>query len=173
VGENLTPERLDVYYQALSDLPGEDVTAALEKLLFTSKWFPKIPEIRELIEGKLEDIAEAEAEAAWQRVLQFANGWHPDIGRMSGNKMRLTRRETIALGAIGGIERLWEEQDGGPGLPFMHRDFVKTWKISNHVEDILALPVGAERPRLKGSGFRGLAEILGTIKLLGPSGEEL
>ena len=171
--ETLSAESIDVYWQGLCDLPAADVIPAIGKLIRTSKWFPKIAEIRELIEGKPEELAEAEAEAAWQRVLEYVNGWHPDIGQMSDSTIRLTRREQIALGAIGGIYRLWEEQDGGPGLPFMHRDFIKTWKISDHVEDILALPSSAERPRLRGSGFQSFREIAGTLKQLNPPKEGL
>jgi hypothetical protein len=160
---------MDVYYQALSDLPMGAVNVALEQLLRTAKWFPKIPEIRELIEGKPEDIADAEAEAAWQRALEYVNHWHPDVGVMSDATIRrLRRRDQIALGACGGVYRLWEEQDGGPGLPFMRRDFIKTWKLSARVDDLPALSAGAEDRSLKGSGFQSLAEIVGGMKELNP-----
>lgn len=159
-GENVSAERMDLYYQALVDLPAERVTEALESLLFTAKWFPKIPEIRELIEGNPEELREAEGEAAWQAVLEYANGWHPDIGLMSDATIRrLTNRQDIALRACGGLYRLWAEQSGGPGLPFMHKDFLKAYRVSEHVEDFL-LSDGDERRALN-SGESGLQRLMG------------
>ena len=108
---------------------------------------PKSRKFAKLICGKpksAEELVEAEAEAAWQRVLQHVNRWHPDIGSLKG-QIRLTRRETIALNACGGLYNLWAEQDQGPGLPFMHRDFVRVFKLSDRVEEVL------DRPRLPSS----------------------
>ena len=124
-------------------------------MLLTSKWFPKIPEIRESVAplpSKL-DVAEALAEEAWQHVLEYADNWHPDIGPLQGCRA-LTDREVYALRSVGGILQVQENQYGGKAMPFIKRDFVAVWKRHALVEHLAGL--GADtRPEAKRltSGF--------------------
>src|SRR5262245_39174582 len=53
--------RAELYCGALEDLPFADVKLATERALKTAKFFPKPAELRELVEGRVED----DAELAW------------------------------------------------------------------------------------------------------------
>lgn len=170
VGQSLTPQRIDIYLQALADLPFERLKMALSRILLESEWFPKIPHIRALVIGdpkKLEEHEkaekEAEAEAAWLRVLAYANKWHPDIGPMS-DCPTITKRDQRALQFAGGIYGLWEVQDeGGKELAFIRRAFIESWVRADLVSDALQLGEFPKRDQVtdgdKG-GFKSIEEIL-------------
>jgi hypothetical protein len=70
----VSPERFELYAKALEDLPYEAVAAAATTHIRTGRWFPKPAEIRELIEGAMED----RAELAWSWLLREVHrigGW--------------------------------------------------------------------------------------------------
>jgi hypothetical protein len=102
----------------------------------TWRWFPKIAEIRDNVLGGGEEI---EAERAWQRILAYADRWHPDIGPMSGCPA-LTGREIAAVRSIGGIRLISEELPGGARLPYLRRDFIEIFRRLRDVERRALLP---------------------------------
>lgn len=65
-GDPVSAERAELYCRTLEDLPCEAVSAAFATHLRTARWFPKPSEIRELIEGAVED----RAELAWSGLLK-------------------------------------------------------------------------------------------------------
>ncbi|MGA2630218.1 MAG: hypothetical protein ABSG54_08365 [Terriglobia bacterium] len=136
----LTDRRLELYLEALSDLPFGVLRCSLEAMLKTSKFFPRIPEIREAVLGPLASAVDAElegAENAWQHVLAYVDRWHPDIGPFR-DAPALCGREIQAMRHVGGVYRIWLEQDGGPGLPFLRKDFIAAWR------NLRASPSGEE-----------------------------
>lgn len=164
-GETITPDRSDIYLQSLEDLPYEGLLGAISGMLLESRWFPKIPEIREAVLGKQPDakaIAVAEAEASWLRVLEYANKWHPDVGPLGGSP-KLTVREHRALQIAGGTERLWEVQDSGErDVDFIHRKFLEAYGNMDAIEGAM---LHLEQPRrnkeLPAGGFESFKDIIG------------
>ena len=63
-GEAVSDVRLELFFRALSDLPFDSVKAAASAHLRVSRFFPKPVELREAIEGPVED----RAEIAWAAV---------------------------------------------------------------------------------------------------------
>jgi hypothetical protein len=70
--EPLTDARLKIYVEALADLPYDELRAALEGMIKTCAWFPKIPEIREAVIGNPE---QAEIDAQWQQIASRIESW--------------------------------------------------------------------------------------------------
>jgi hypothetical protein len=129
-GDTLTPKRIDLYLQCLADLDAEKVTAALDGALLSCKWFPKIPEIRDIVLGPVPEkklLDDAEAEAAWEKVLNFVDRWHPDIGAFRDAPL-LSELEQRALNTVGGPAQVQDQVGGGKGLPFLHRDFLAAFQ---------------------------------------------
>ncbi len=171
VGQTLTTQRIDIYLQALDDLPFERLKMALDRILLESEWFPKIPHIRALVLGdpaKLEEQEkaeqEAEAEAAWLRIMNYVNKWHPDIGACS-DAPSITKRDARALEFAGGIYGLWEVQDsGGKELAFIRRSFIESWKRADLVSEALMLGGFPKRQLTNGNGFKRIDDILRGMK---------
>lgn len=65
-GERLSPERLALYFNALSDLTLDLVNRAAEKAARECRFFPKPVELRELVLGSADDAATR----AWEIVLE-------------------------------------------------------------------------------------------------------
>lgn len=64
--EPMSDPRMQAYFAALEDLTIEQVERAVNHLMRSAKFFPKPAEIRELIEGSIDD----RAAAAWSRLVQ-------------------------------------------------------------------------------------------------------
>ena len=71
VGETCSPQRLDLYLQALADLDFLKLKACLEGMLNTARWFPKIPEIREAVLGG----PDRDAAEAWEKIARIIPQW--------------------------------------------------------------------------------------------------
>lgn len=157
VGETLTENRVDLYLQALAGLPFRELVGCLEAFILEARWFPKIPDIRDRVLGPVPDkklLSDAEAEVAWEKVLNFVDKWHPDIGALQDAPL-LTELERRALYSIGGPAQVQGQFEGGPGMPFLHRDFIAAFQR-------LRL---AETPGLQLVGKAESRAILGKIRL--------
>lgn len=150
LGETLTPKRIDLYLQCLSDIDGEKVNAALESALLTCKWFPKIAEIREMVMGNPVVADDAEADTAWANVIRYVDNWHPDIGAYGPG---LTSREQYALRVIGG-PLVVQDNFGGKSLQFLRRDFIAIWKRAFVADEHLRLLEQGDRKRLPSKGLQ-------------------
>jgi hypothetical protein len=63
-GEPVSDARLEIYFRALSDLDFTDVRSAADIHVRMQKFFPRPAELREAVEGSVED----QAELAWSHV---------------------------------------------------------------------------------------------------------
>jgi hypothetical protein len=63
---SVSEARVELYCRALDDLPFEQVRVAAHQHVCTSRFFPMVAELRELVQGSAEDGAEV----AWAYVLK-------------------------------------------------------------------------------------------------------
>lgn len=97
-----------LYVQALDDLPCEAVVGAMRTLVRTSTFFPKVSEIRALIEGRTEEASEL----AWMEMLREVRR----VGYLGAPDLPEATTETIR-GLWGSWARLCETLPGeGPEL---------------------------------------------------------
>jgi hypothetical protein len=66
-GEPVSDIRLEIYFSALEDLPLDDIRQAANIHVRVNKFFPRISELREAIDGSAED----QAELAWVQLLRL------------------------------------------------------------------------------------------------------
>ena len=66
----LNKERIEIYCNALEDLPDSELIASAERLVRISKWFPKPAEIREEATINMIGGVIPTATAAWGEVVQ-------------------------------------------------------------------------------------------------------
>ena len=71
--KKITPFIFDAYATALSNYPVEKVIKAVEYLILSSKFMPKISEIIEVINGgaSAQDILDAKAEIEWSNITEI------------------------------------------------------------------------------------------------------
>jgi hypothetical protein len=72
-GQESTQFKEKIYAQALEDLPIESIEQAAWAIIKTRTFatFPKIGEIRDMIGGRTEDLAEVQAAIVWQSVQKY------------------------------------------------------------------------------------------------------
>lgn len=95
------PDRIDLYLQSLSDVDFDPLRGAITQLLRTSKWFPKIAEIRETAEQWRTAAEHAQREA--DRHLAAALNWKPEHEwgtPPTANNWRLRDKNSFRLLAV-------------------------------------------------------------------------
>lgn len=133
-GEACSAERADIYVQSLSDLDPVKLLAVLEGMIKTHRFFPKIPEIRELVIGH-------PGEEAWQSIAARVSGWRDRMelesdaiysGFSCGREVA-----KFDLSGLDGAARIALARLGGPRalacanpahLPLIKKDFVSEYR---------------------------------------------
>lgn len=133
-GEVCSPERADIYIQALSDLEADKVLLVLEKMLNTARFFPKIPDIREAVLG----APGSPANLQWETISKHLDGWRSALE---------TERDAFAAGfscgaatfSLNGLDepsKLTLRRLGGPRavasanpahLPLLKKQFIEEY----------------------------------------------
>lgn len=120
----LSSARLEIYWEALSDLDG---AAVMRELAGAPKWatfMPKPAEIRRRLERSLEEAAEL----AWRRLLRAVNA----VG--SGASVTFEdQRLHAAVAALGGWEAPTEWEWTPRGLDFRRQEFVRLYALGNRL----------------------------------------
>lgn len=136
VGEKFSAERLDIYLQAFSDLPFERITHALESMIMTTRWFPKIPDVREAVLGGPHDLENS----AWDKIVKKIEDWKSAIeceadavysgfscarGMATFDLRDLNPYEKLALTRLGGPRSL---ASANPAyIPLLKKQFVEEY----------------------------------------------
>jgi hypothetical protein len=117
-GQETTELKERIYAQGLDDIPIADIEQAAWSIIKTRTLssFPKIGELRELIGGKVDDIAEIEASKVWKTIIQ--------VGGYSAICFDDATTQAVIQHAFGGWSKLCEETMVDQQKWFM-RDFVK------------------------------------------------
>ncbi len=134
-GEPVSDARLEIFFRALSDLSLENIRAAANIHIRTSKFFPRPSEIREGIEGNLDD----RAELAWAHVLREVRR----VGYNGSPSWPDAATKRAAMELYGGWIRLCSNLPAyGPELLGYAKQFKATFK-SYAAQEMRQLHVGA------------------------------
>src|SRR5215510_13511446 len=105
----VSPVRAEMFTRAIEDLPFDAVKAAANSHARHSTFFPKPVDLRELVEGNLDD----RAEQAWNALLPLIHR----VGYTGTPKWTDPAMERAALSLFGSWRRLCEQLPaGGPEL---------------------------------------------------------
>lgn len=142
--KEVTESLLKVYWEDLQEFEFEDFATAMTKIRRTSKWFPKIAEIRELLlpaEPDLEQLAIAE----WDKVLALLSNSR-DAERRIENPVAL--RVVQDLGGAVSLGRKSMEE-----LVWVQKEFVRRYVagVDTNVAPIHRRVEGSKGPALIGS----------------------
>ncbi len=159
LGEDLTPERIEIYARGLVDIAPDRLNIAFQRALRELIFFPKLAELRNFAGSRGDDEKKVEAEAAWTYVNNYLRKWGADLLPIySGGKQimppPLDARVDYALRRIGGLQAL--HQMDLNKMPFIYRDFCEAYALAPLAE-LMA-------PRLE-QQFGDL-KMLGTLKEL-------
>lgn len=145
VGKTLDTRTYEVYWQILKDYPIADIEAAFQRLARTSKWFPRVAEIIELItpgEPDLEQIAVA----AWDNVFSLLHDSRTAARRCSDPS------SAEVVNALGGWTTLGRKSV--EELVWVQKEFVR--RYVTHQQTKVA-PI-----RRIGHGTAGIGQLLDT-----------
>jgi hypothetical protein len=83
---DISPELAEIWCRALADLSAERFDRACTAYLRAGVFFPTPAAILKLsgVTADQESVEDAQAEAAWKRVLDFCDRWHVDVGLLTG-----------------------------------------------------------------------------------------
>lgn len=143
--EPVSDARLEIYWRALSDLPIEALQGAATVHANTSRFFPKPVELREAVEGIVDD----RAELAWSRVrfLVRRYGYTGIDGRGKPPTFPDPVTERAAMDLYGGWRGLCESLPAeGVGLVTAAKQFKASFAAyaRQGVRESLALPSRSE-----------------------------
>lgn len=148
-GEPVSETRMEIYFRALSDLTLEDVCAAAESHVKRSKFFPKPAELREAVDGAIDD----RAEIAWmdvQALVRRYGYWH--AGRIPWPD-EVT--EHAAMKLYGGWRALCERLPGsGPEMLGTAKLFKAHYAAVTREAQRGALPMGRDEAKATLDGLR-------------------
>jgi hypothetical protein len=120
--EPVSETRAEAYFTALADLPIGDVITATRRVVAEGRFFPRPVELREMVEGRLDD----RAELAWSTVLRLVRRYgYPGIdGRGGAPEFPDEASKRAALELYGGWVALCEKLPGeGPELLGIAKNF--------------------------------------------------
>ena len=134
-------QRVKIWWAELKQYPIEAIEAAFRNLLRTSKFFPKLAEIIEAIEGCTSD----RALVAWQTVYEVVVNGRCDIGgTLEFSDQRI--QDTVRM--IGGWRRLRMMREDE--VPFRQKDFVAAYTADVHERNQVCIEYKAPKRALLG-----------------------
>lgn len=163
-GEACSVERADIYIQSLSDLDHGKLLIALESMIKTARFFPKIPDIREAVIGHPGDDA-------WQKMVARVDGWRDRLeleadavysGFSCGREI-----SKFDVSGLDPVARLALTRLGGPRalacanpahLPLIRKDFLSEYRaiVVEHPHLLMEAPqtIAGLLEEFKPKGFK-------------------
>ena len=128
-GVTSSKNKIMLYFNALEDFEIEQVVNAVGLAIKTLKFYPKIAEIRELIEGQIED----RAAIAWYTVIEATKVY---------GQYNSIRFDDLLIHWI--VERMggWPHFCGlvAEELPFRQKDFIQLYRLGDRNREFLVMP---------------------------------
>ena len=160
--DNLLPssEAMELWFNALNDVPYASATLFLQKWIRTEKWSPTIADIRsgcaELVSDPLPDWGEA-----WNNVKKAVSKY----GFMNGDKARkfLSAAEWKAVEGIGGWIHLCESEDAmsdRANFRQCYEIYAKREQQDRQIPDSLKESINALRLAAGGTDYHLLMEAI-------------
>ncbi|MFI5090769.1 MAG: hypothetical protein ACHP7P_11990 [Terriglobales bacterium] len=143
-GEAVTAERLRIYAEDLADIPLDSLAVAFRRARRELKFFPKICELRDLAGANREQQEDAEARAAWDAVVDFADKYvqsdvHGDYHISRGCRPTpppvLSDRIVDSVRRSGGW-RVYKTLLGSGNFPFLQKRFFQEYLAWERVEGV-------------------------------------
>jgi nucleotide-binding universal stress UspA family protein len=108
-GKALSDDLVALWQDELSDLPFDVLEAAFRKTMQTCRFWPTVADIRSHVQQADSTVADAEAERAWDKVLEYA----VRFGNVSSNSIPPITNQAMAAGlrAVGGKDFLEAASD--------------------------------------------------------------
>lgn len=149
-GEPVSEARMEIYFRALSDLSLEQLQAAATIHANSSRFFPKPVELREAIQGNVED----RADVAWAAVQSLVRR-HGYYANPADIKWPDEQTKDAALRLYGGWSALCENlPNSGPEMLGTAKLFKAHFAAAARQAAIGALPPSREEARKVLSGLK-------------------
>jgi hypothetical protein len=133
-GEAVSDARMEIYYRALEDLSLDAIRHAATVHVRTQKFFPRPVELREAIDGSMDD----RAELAWGGLLRVVRS----VGYYGNPTWTDLAMERAAMELYGGWKALCERLPAeGPGLIVAAKQFKATYAAYARREARADVPV--------------------------------
>lgn len=156
-GEPVSDARMEIYFRALCDLDLDDVRQAATAHVRMSKFFPRPAEIREAIDGSVDDRAELAWVALLREVRRVGYIGSPDFG---GDEA--LRRAALEL--YGGWVALCSSLPAdGPELLGYRKQFLATYRAYDNRAQRDALPAYEPRELSREEARKALASVMARI----------
>lgn len=138
-GEPVSDARMEIYYRALADLTFDEINVAVSAHVRTQKFFPRPAELREAVDGSVDDRAELAWSAVRREVRRVGYLGTPEF------KDEATRRAAMEL--FGGWRALCDYLPAeGVGLVTAAKQFKASYAAyaRRDLRASLALPANSE-----------------------------
>ncbi len=156
----LSELRMRAYFEALRDLPLEQVLLALKQSMRDAEWLPKPAEIRQRITGSTDDAAAL----AWAAVQQAIR----KVGRYSSPRQSLGEAAYAAMqAAFGDWQAACDMETEGAAVASARKSFVAAYAAQTRrtqQEALLGLGEGERAPQ--GRLEPSVADVGGLIKVM-------
>jgi hypothetical protein len=142
-GETLTPVRLKIYVRELSDIEPDSLASAFNRACRECKFFPRIAELRELAGMGVKQSQDAEARAAWDLAVDFANryvqsdihgGYEVHQGCRSTPPPQLSQRLEDSVRRSGGWRAF--KTMTADDFPFLQKRFIEEYAAWTAVSSV-------------------------------------
>lgn len=154
------------YWTALHAEPFDAVAEAVYRALRECTRFPAIPELLSRLPGRLDPGTEAENAwtRVWTRVMDGPYTYSPAVGTRPKAE-GLTDEEMTAVGGLGGLYRLFEQQEDAKAIGLMHRDFLARYKAAQANRAAGRLPGGNVDPAVAAANRQAVQALISSLDL--------
>lgn len=150
---------LEEWYQMAMEFGFSRFASAVRGIMREhTDWFPSVKQIRETLSPVGEKRDKAEAEIAWQKIMEhFYTCDECEFYHFDNKRFHVSDRAMGALGMIGGTERIIHTTIAD--LHWVHDKFIEAWETAG--DEIKLHELGSGE---RGGGMMRLGEIPKTFK---------
>ena len=154
--ESLTAELLAMYVESLEDLSDNQIRLCVGRAIRELKWFPKPAELRELVGCSPREQQDAEARAAWDAIVNFAEKYiqsDPQGCYVIDQGVRRVPPPVLSQRILDSVRRTggWRAYKlmGPADLPHQQKRFMAEYAAWTAIEQVPVSRLLTELPRLQ------------------------